>query len=85
VKQNWLEIILIWLTVAVLTVVLVTQVSKAEILAPFAAILAGSLAFVSMIQLFRAEPRGFVRRLVYVGGGSYLILTLATAFVWLRG
>lgn len=84
-KQNWLEIILIWLTVAVLTVVLVSQVSKAEILAPFAAILAGSLAFVSMIQLFRAEPRGFVRRLVYVGGGSYLILTLATAFVWLRG
>ena len=84
-KQNWLEIILVWLTVAVLTVVLVSQVSKAEILAPFAATLAGSLAFVSMIQLFRAEPRGFVRRLVYVGGGSYLILTLATAFVWLRG
>jgi hypothetical protein len=85
VKQNWLEIVLIWLTVAVLTVVLVSQVSKADILAPFAAILAGSLAFVSLIQLFRAEPRGFVRRLVYVGGGSYLILTLATAFVWLRG
>lgn len=84
-KQNWLEIILIWLTVAILTVVLVSQVSKAEILAPFAAILAGSLAFVSLIQLFRAEPKGFVRRLVYVGGGSYLILTLATAFVWLRG
>lgn len=84
-KQNWLEIILIWLTVAVLTVILVAQVSKAEILGPFAAILAGSLAFVSLIQLFRAEPKGFVRRLVYVGGGSYLILTLATAFVWLRG
>jgi hypothetical protein len=85
VKQNWLEIILIWLTVAILTVVLVTQVSKSDILGPFAAILAGSLAFVSLIQLFRAEPKGFVRRLVYVGGGSYLILTLATAFVWLRG
>ena len=84
-KQNWLEIILIWLTVAVLTVVLVIQVPKSEILAPFAVILAGSLAFVSLIQLFRAEPKGFVRRLVYVGGGSYLILTLATAFVWLRG
>ena len=84
-KQNWLEIILIWLTVAVLTVVLVTQVTKSDILGPFAAILAGSLAFVSLIQLFRAEPKGFVRRLVYVGGGSYLILTLATAFVWLRG
>ena len=84
-KQNWLEIILIWLTVAVLTVVLVIQVPRSEILAPFAVILAGSLAFVSLIQLFRAEPKGFVRRLVYVGGGSYLILTLATAFVWLRG
>ena len=84
-KQNWLEIILIWLAVTIFTVVLVSQVSRAEILAPFAAILAGSLAFVSMIQLFRAEPKGFVRRLVYVGGGSYLILTLATAFVWLRG
>lgn len=84
-KQNWLEIILIWLTVAVLTAVLVSQVSRAEILGPFAAVLAGSLAFVSLIQLFRAEPRGFVRRLVYVGGGSYLILTLATAYIWLRG
>ena len=84
-KQNWLEIILIWIFVAVLTVVLVSQVSKSEILGPFAAILAGSLAFVSLIQLFRAEPKGFVRRLVYVGGGSYLILNLATAFVWLRG
>lgn len=84
-KQNWLEIILIWVTVAVLTAVLVSQVSRAEILGPFAAVLAGSLAFVSLIQLFRAEPRGFVRRLVYVGGGSYLILTLATAYIWLRG
>lgn len=84
-KQNWLEIILIWLAVATSTVVLVSQVSRADILGPFAAVLAGSLAFVSMIQLFRAEPKGFVRRLVYVGGGSYLILSLATAFVWLRG
>jgi hypothetical protein len=85
VKQNWLEIILIWLTVAVMTVVLVATVSKANILGPFAAVLAGSLALVSLIQLFRAEPKGFVRRLVYVGGGSYLILTIATAYLWLRG
>ncbi len=84
-KQNWLEIILIWLTVAVMTVALVATVSKANILGPFAAVLAGSLALVSLIQLFRAEPKGFVRRLVYVGGGSYLILTIATAYLWLRG
>jgi hypothetical protein len=85
VKQNWLEIILIWLTVAVMTVISTFTVSREHILGPFAAILAGSLALVSLIQLFRAEPKGFVRRLIYVGGGSYLILTIATAYIWLRG
>jgi hypothetical protein len=84
VKQNWLEIILIWMMVAVMTVALVISLPRSVILGPFAAVLAGSLALVSLIQLFRAEPKGFVRRLVYVGGGSYLILTIATAYVWLR-
>ncbi|MBP6043174.1 MAG: hypothetical protein KA500_01470 [Rhodoluna sp.] len=83
-KQNWLEIILIWLMVAVMTVALVINLPRSVILGPFAAVLAGSLALVSMVQLFRAEPKGFVRRLVYVGGGSYLILTIATAYVWFR-
>ena len=83
-KQNWLEIILIWVMVAVMTVALVVSLPRSIILGPFAAVLAGSLALVSLVQLFRAEPKGFVRRLVYVGGGSYLILTVATAFVWLR-
>jgi hypothetical protein len=85
VKQNWLEIILIWIAVAIATVALTLSVAKEHILGPFAAVLAGSLALVSLIQLFRAEPKGFVRRLVYVSGGSYLILTLATAYLWLRG
>jgi hypothetical protein len=84
VKQNWLEIILIWMMVAVMTVALVISLPRSVILGPFAAVLAGSLALVSLVQLFRAEPKGFVRRLVYVGGGSYLILTIATAYVWLR-
>lgn len=84
-KQNWLEIILIWLAVAVATIALTASVPKEIILGPFAAVLAGSLALVSLIQLFRAEPKGFVRRLIYVSGGSYLILTLATAYLWLRG
>lgn len=83
-KQNWLEIVLIWMMVAVMTVALVISLPRSVILGPFAAVLAGSLALVSLVQLFRAEPKGFVRRLVYVGGGSYLILTIATAYVWLR-
>ena len=84
-KQNWLEIILIWLAVAAMTAVASATMNKETVLGPFAAILAGSLALVSLIQLFRAEPKGFVRRLIYVGGGSYLILTIATAYMWLRG
>jgi hypothetical protein len=43
--------------------------------------LAGSVALVSLYHLFRAKPEGIVRKLVYVGGGSYLILAIATAYV----
>lgn len=82
-----MEIVSIWAVVAVLTIVLVAQVlpTGQEVEATFGAILAGSIATVSLIQLFRAEPNGFVRRLIYVGGGSYLILAIATALVLLRG
>ena len=68
-----------------MTTVAAATMTKDTVLGPFAAILAGSLALVSLVQLFRAEPKGFVRRLIYVGGGSYLILTIATAYMWLRG
>jgi hypothetical protein len=84
-KQNWLEILMIWGLVLVATVALVMRLSKHELLGPFAVVLAGALALVSLIQLFRSEPAGFVRRLAYVGGGSYLILVAATGFVWLQG
>ena len=85
-KQNWFEIVSIWALVLVATIALVANYSsKLDLLGPFATVLAGAAALVSMIQLFRSQPDGFVRRLVYVGGGSYLILLAATAFVWLRG
>ncbi len=86
-KNQWVEIVSIWVVVAFLTIILVVQVlpEGQEVEATFGAILAGSIATVSLIQLFRAEPKGFVRRLVYVGGGSYLILAIATAYVLLRG
>lgn len=84
-KQNWLEIVVIWIMVLVSTLLLVSQLPKDELLGPFAVVLAGALALVSLIQLFRSEPAGFVRRLAYVGGGSYLILVAGTALVWLQG
>jgi hypothetical protein len=84
-KQNWLEIITIWLLVFIATIVLVLTFPRHQLLGPFAAVLAGALAMVSLIQLFRSEPAGFVRRLAYVSGGSYLILVAATAYEWLQG
>ena len=85
-KNHWAEIILIWLAVAVVATVLVLNTADNEhVEVVFGAILAGSVALVSMIQLFRAQAEGFVRRLVYVGGGSYLILAVATAYLFWRG
>lgn len=85
-KNHWAEIISIWVAVAIVTGALVLNTANNEhVEVAFGAILAGSVALVSMIQLFRAQAEGFVRRLVYVGGGSYLILAVATAYLFWRG
>ncbi len=72
---------------AILTIVLIVLPAPngQPVEAAFGAILAGSIATVSLLQLFKDNAVGFVRKLVYVGGGSYLILTLATAFIFLKG
>jgi hypothetical protein len=44
-----------------------------------------SIASVSIAHLVKAAPAGFVRELIYAGGGSYLILALASLFVFLKG
>lgn len=80
-KSGWIEVISIWVLVAVATLV-VTLTSKGEFaLTMFAGILAGSVALVSLIHLFLAEYKGFVKKLVYVAGGSYLMLALASIYV----
>jgi hypothetical protein len=33
----------------------------------------------------RAAKEGFVRELIYVGGGSYLILALASVYLFVKG
>lgn len=81
VKSGWIEVISIWVLVLVATL-LVTLTSKGDMaLAMFGAILAGSIALVSLIHLFLAEYKGFVKKLVFVAGGSYLMLALASLYV----
>ena len=86
-NANWTQIVSIWTLVAILTVALIAVPAPTgqPVEAGFGAILAGSIATVSLLQLFKNNAEGFVRKLVYVGGGSYLILALATAFIFLKG
>lgn len=81
--KHWGQILSIWLIVASLAIWAIA--SQGTTAAPewFGTILAGSVALVSLYHLFRAQPEGIVRKLVYVGGGSYLILAVATAYVFL--
>ena len=87
VKANWAQILIIWVMVAALTIWTLLQSRYDDHLAEatFGAILAGSIATVSLLQLFQNNADGFVRKLVYVGGGSYLILAAATAYLFLKG
>lgn len=85
VKNHWVEIVAIWVLVALSAVGVSVgwPVSVANPELAFGTIIAGAVALVSLIQLFRAQPNGFVARLVYVSGGSYLILALTTLVDWL--
>jgi hypothetical protein len=87
VNAKWTQIITIWALVAAETLILVVGFSNdgQNVEASFGAVLAGSIATVSLLQLFKNNAEGFVRKLVYVGGGSYLILAVATAYLFLKG
>ncbi len=86
-KAKWAQILVIWALVAAETLILVIGFSdeSQNVEASFGAVLAGSIATVSLLQLFKNNAEGFVRKLVYVGGGSYLILAVATAYLFLKG
>ena len=80
-KSGWIEIISIWVLVAIATLVATFTFRGDAALASFGAILACSIALVSMIHLFLTGYVGFVKKLVYVAGGSYLMLAIASLYV----
>jgi hypothetical protein len=81
--KHWGQIISIWVIVAGLALWAITSQPESTAPAWFGTILASSVALVSLYHLFRAQPEGIVRKLVYVGGGSYLILAIATGYFFL--
>ena len=84
-SRSWIRIAVIWVTVAILALAAIQSHESEQAFVWFGAILAGSIASVSIAHLVRAAPAGFVRELIYAGGGSYLILALASLFVFLKG
>ena len=81
-KHGWGEIIPIWAVVAVATVG-ITFLDRQLALVWAGAILAGSLAVVSLIHLFKEDVDGFVRKLIFVAGGSFLMLSTASVYLLL--
>jgi len=81
-KQGWSEIIAIWAVVAFATVG-ITFLDRQVALVWAGAILAGSLAVVSLSHLFKEDVDGFVRKLIYVAGGSFLMLSTASLYLLL--
>jgi len=71
--------------VTILAFVAIQNLESEQAFVWFGAILAGSIASVSIAHLVRAAPQGFVRELIYAGGGSYLILAVASIFVFWKG
>ena len=82
-KRAWSQIIAIWVAVAATTVVVTAAAPAEAAQAWYGAILAGSIATVSMIHLVKASATGIVTELIYVAGGSYVILTLASGYLFL--
>ena len=84
-SKSWLRVFAIWIVVTAFALVAIQNLPSDQAFVWFGAILAGSIASVSIAHLIKAAPAGFVRELIYVGGGSYLILALASLFVFLKG
>ena len=84
-SKSWIRVAVIWLVVLGLALAAMQNSHAEQAFVWFGAILAGSIASVSIAHLIKAAPEGFVRELIYVGGGSYLILALASLFVFLKG
>ena len=76
-----MQIVSIWLVALVLTICASFGTDRHQALAWYGAILAGSIALVTVIHLVKASASGIVKELVYVAGGTYLILGAAS--IWL--
>jgi len=84
-NARWLLVGFLWLSTLLCAVLTIAYIPHEQALEWFGAILAGSVAAVSLVHLIKASPAGFVQELIWVGGGSYLILAIASIYIFSRG
>ena len=82
---RWFLVGFLWFSTLLCAVLTIAFSSNSQALEWFGAILAGSVAAVSLVHLIKASPAGFVQELIWVGGGSYLILAIASIYIFSRG
>lgn len=83
VKTQWARIVSIWALSLTSATIAALTLEPSKAFAWFGAILAGSMALVSIFHLVKAAVAGFVKELVYAAGGSYLILALASIYLFI--
>lgn len=72
----------IWFLVTLTAIYVMLTQPADHALTWFGAILAASVALVCAVHLVKASKSHFVRELVYVSGGSYLILAVASVYLF---
>ena len=82
-SKQWSLIVSIWLGVAVAATVALFALEDSAAWTAFSALLAGSIAVVSLLHVLKGSIAGAVREQVYVAAGSFLILAVATALTFL--
>ena len=77
-SKQWLQIVAIWVLVAVGAVLTLTLIEGDYRFLAFAALAAGAIALVSLEHLISAKAKDTVRQQAYVSAGSVAILAVAS-------
>lgn len=76
--KQWALIVTIWSGVALAATVTLLTLDDSTSWTTYSALLAGSIAAVSLVHVLRGSINGAVREQVYVAAGSFLILAIAS-------
>jgi hypothetical protein len=83
-RKDWIAIVMVWVMVALGAVLAMVYLNPEDAIRSFGVLAAGSIALVSLVNLFSSHSQGIVWRLIYAAGGSWAILGLAGLYILLK-